>query len=60
MDRVGEYNRLYPVHSKADNTQADKDQTVVTHDDASSERKLTSDQPSDAIHVKKDWVISHV
>lgn len=42
----------------SDNTQADKDQTMVTSDDASSERKLTSDQPSDAIHVQKDWVIS--
>jgi hypothetical protein len=40
--------------------QADKDQTMVTHDDASSERKLTLDQPNDTIHVQKDWVISRV
>lgn len=42
----------------AHDSQADKDQTMVTADDASSERKLTADQPNDAIHVQKDWVIS--
>ena len=44
----------------SNNVQADKDQTMVTVDDASSERKLTMDQPSDAIHVQKDWVVSRV
>ncbi|KAJ4403693.1 hypothetical protein N0V91_006393 [Didymella pomorum] len=40
---------------------ADKDQTMVTSDDASSERKLTSSLPNDAaIHVQKDWVVSRV
>ncbi|UPX15585.1 uncharacterized protein EKO05_0006029 [Ascochyta rabiei] len=37
---------------------ADKDQTMVTCDDASSERKLTSEQRGDAIHIQKDWMIS--
>ncbi|KAF1839992.1 uncharacterized protein K460DRAFT_323779 [Cucurbitaria berberidis CBS 394.84] len=38
----------------------DKDQThvTVTHDDASSERKLTAEQPDDAIHVSKNWVVT--
>ncbi|KAF1347433.1 hypothetical protein EJ07DRAFT_169694 [Lizonia empirigonia] len=39
---------------------AGKDHTTVTDDDASSERKLTSNQPSDAIHVQKDFVISRM
>jgi hypothetical protein len=39
---------------------ADKDQTTVTGDDASSERKLTAEQPDDAILVHKDWVVSRV
>ncbi|PSN62049.1 hypothetical protein BS50DRAFT_532882 [Corynespora cassiicola Philippines] len=38
----------------------DKDQTMVTSDDASSERKLTSEQNNDGIHVSKDWVVSRV
>jgi hypothetical protein len=39
----------------------DKDRTVtVTHDDASSERKLTFEHPDDGILVHKDWVISRV
>lgn len=42
-----------------DEIQADKDQTMVTSDDASSERKLTMHQAGDdAIHVQKDWVVS--
>lgn len=38
----------------------DKDQmnTMVTHDDASSERKLTEDGPNDAIHVSKNFSIT--
>jgi len=48
------------LQTESNKTQDDKDQTLVTSDDASSERKLTSDQPSDAIHVQKDWVISRV
>lgn len=39
----------------------DKDQTnvTITHDDASSERKLTLDpQPQPAIHVSKDWKVT--
>ncbi|KAJ4354766.1 hypothetical protein N0V95_003539 [Ascochyta clinopodiicola] len=44
----------------SNSSKADKDQTMVTCDDASSERKLTLDQPSDAIHIQKDWVISRV
>ncbi|KAJ8113909.1 hypothetical protein OPT61_g4080 [Boeremia exigua] len=46
-----------PVNHMAWIELADKDQTMVTSDDASSERKLTTHQPDDAIHVKKDWVI---
>ena len=45
----------------ANHVQADKDQTLVTSDDASSERKLTASLPNDAsIHVQKDWVVSRV
>lgn len=45
----------------ANNTQADKDQTMVTSDDASSERKLTASLPNDAaIRVQKDWVVSRI
>ncbi|KAH7390012.1 hypothetical protein BKA66DRAFT_581728 [Pyrenochaeta sp. MPI-SDFR-AT-0127] len=38
----------------------DKDQmnVTITHDDESSERKLTLDQPHDAIHVSKDWQVT--
>lgn len=42
----------------ADDEQADKDQAMMTFDDASSERKLTMDAPCDGIHVQKDVVIS--
>lgn len=40
--------------------QHDKDMAgaTVTHDDASSERKLTTDAPLDAIHVSKNWKIT--
>ena len=47
-------------NSLANSVQEDKDLTnaTVTHDDASSERKLTADPPMDAIHVSKDWMVS--
>lgn len=32
----------------------------ATSDDASSDRRLTSDQPRSEIHVRKDWVVSSV
>lgn len=45
---------------KADNMQNDKDQSITTSDDASLERRFTSEQPRGEIHVRKDWVISSV
>lgn len=58
MDRTGKELTDAFMATVSDTVQADKDQTMVTSDDASSERKLTSDPSSTAIHVQKDWVIS--
>jgi hypothetical protein len=63
-----QYHRVYnrcPAYGnggvKLTSIKPDKDRTVtVTHDDASSERKLTFEQPDDGILVHKDWVISRV
>ncbi|KAF2853870.1 hypothetical protein T440DRAFT_487162 [Plenodomus tracheiphilus IPT5] len=52
--RPGHYTQWLELH--------DKDQTnvTVTHDDASSERKLTAPHPPhDAIHVSKNWEVTH-
>jgi len=37
--------------------QDDKDEDTCNYDDGSSERKLTTDQPS-VIHVSKDWTVA--
>ncbi|KAI8938844.1 hypothetical protein NX059_004707 [Plenodomus lindquistii] len=50
--RPGHYTQWLELH--------DKEQTnvTVTHDDASSERKLTAvPHPHDAIHVQKNWEV---
>ncbi|QDS70014.1 hypothetical protein FKW77_003597 [Venturia effusa] len=45
---------------KADDLQDDKDQSIVTGEDASSDRRFTSDQQQGGIHVRKDWTVSSV
>ncbi|KAH6633054.1 hypothetical protein C7974DRAFT_163968 [Boeremia exigua] len=47
-----------PVNHMAWIELADKDQIMLTTDDASSERNLTMHQPDEGIHIQKDWVIS--
>ncbi|KAF1942418.1 hypothetical protein EJ02DRAFT_454282 [Clathrospora elynae] len=51
--RAGHYTDWMELEDK------DNGNITVTHDDASSERKLTNDQPFDAIHVSKDFVVTH-
>lgn len=50
---------LYPIrHSETRLIhQHDKDEDTCNYDDGSSERKLTTDQPS-VIHVSKDWTVA--
>ncbi|OSS51115.1 hypothetical protein B5807_04610 [Epicoccum nigrum] len=50
--------RVTPANYQAWIELADKDQAMMTFDDASSERKLTMDAPCEGIHVQKDVVIS--
>ncbi|KAL6707624.1 hypothetical protein ACN47E_003974 [Coniothyrium glycines] len=50
--RPGQYTQWIELHDK------DLGDVTVTHDDASSERRLTDEQPHAAIHVQKDWQVT--
>jgi hypothetical protein len=70
MDRIGTFQLqshkvdrkplafLWIRGAKLTIPKAGKDKTRVTKDDASSERKLTTEQTDDSIHVQREWEVS--